>query len=598
MKGTVVATWMNTCKGLYGESLVGDAMEKEGWSRTKIFSPMENIDDNKVKEVIKYIAKEKNMPISELWKVIGRDNLKSFYSNFPAFFQHDNLYSFLKSMFDVHVVMTKKFKGAKPPILEISPISSKEAYFSYNSSRGMFDYFMGLLEGSAEHFKEKIETEEIERRNDFLKLKITFSKDIYYIKKYRINNLLSFKGLVRGIGIKVAIPTFIFSLVSNIIFKSTLIGNIMSALIGAVVSVISVYLITRPLNDIEEVIDNFNENNYVDDCEISTGDIFEHLYNKLKKHKKIIQSDFVGFKGMTDEMNTFANSLQEISTSMNHTSGEISGVVEQLANCAVSQAENTENTTLVLNGNIEHLKGIVSNEMNNKEEIEKALGKINSSYKGLDNVSLKINNTLKDFKILRNQGKNLEDKAQNITSIVSIVSKISEQTNLLALNASIEAARAGEQGRGFAVVAEEVRKLAEQSRDAVEDINSNLIQFIGEVNGLVNKIGEQFKVLENETEGLQVVKNNSYEANVSIGLAIETIISTIKELGKETESISSIYENVESLAAISEENSASAEEVSANVTNYISEIKKLILNVNEFKKITEDFKEDLRNYKI
>ncbi|CAM2855678.1 heme NO-binding domain-containing protein [Hathewaya histolytica] len=598
MKGTVVATWMNTCKELYGESLVGDAMEKGGWSRTKIFSPMENIDDNKVKEVIKYIAKEKNMPISELWKVIGRDNLKSFYSNFPAFFQHDNLYSFLKSMFDVHVVMTKKFKGAKPPILEISPISSKEAYFSYNSSRGMFDYFMGLLEGSAEHFKEKIETEEIERRNDFLKLKITFSKDIYYIKKYRINNLLSFKGLVRGIGIKVAIPTFIFSLVSNIIFKSTLIGNIMSALIGAVVSVISVYLITRPLNDIEEVIDNFNENNYVDDCEISTGDIFEHLYNKLKKHKKIIQSDFVGFKGMTDEMNTFANSLQEISTSMNHTSGEISGVVEQLANCAVSQAENTENTTLVLNGNIEHLKGIVSNEMNNKEEIEKALGKINSSYKGLDNVSLKINNTLKDFKILRNQGKNLEDKAQNITSIVSIVSKISEQTNLLALNASIEAARAGEQGRGFAVVAEEVRKLAEQSRDAVEDINSNLIQFIGEVNGLVNKIGEQFKVLENETEGLQVVKNNSYEANVSIGLAIETIISTIKELGKETESISSIYENVESLAAISEENSASAEEVSANVTNYISEIKKLILNVNEFKKITEYFKEDLRNYKI
>ena len=50
--------------------------------------------------------------------------------DYPAFFVHDNLYSFLKSLFDIHVVMTKRFAGAKPPIVEIEPISAREAIFT------------------------------------------------------------------------------------------------------------------------------------------------------------------------------------------------------------------------------------------------------------------------------------------------------------------------------------------------------------------------------------------------------------------------------------------------------------------------------------
>ena len=76
------------------------------------------------------------------------------------------------------------------------------------------------------------------------------------------------------------------------------------------------------------------------------------------------------------------------------------------------------------------------------------------------------------------------------------------------------------------------------------------------------------------------------------------MIETINELNKEADSIATIYDRIESLAAIAEENSASSEEVSANVSNYTNEIKKLIDNIHEFKNITEGFKGELSKYKI
>lgn len=57
MKGTIVAAWLKTCRKLYGDEVVDKAMEESGWSSRKIFSPAENIDDNRILPVIDYIAK-------------------------------------------------------------------------------------------------------------------------------------------------------------------------------------------------------------------------------------------------------------------------------------------------------------------------------------------------------------------------------------------------------------------------------------------------------------------------------------------------------------------------------------------------------------
>lgn len=599
MKGTVVATWMKTCRKIYDDDVVNNAMSSVGWKIGRLFSPAENVDDDEVREVIGYIAKEKEIEIKDLWREIGKDNVLSFFNDFPAFFEHENLYSFFKSLFDIHVEMVKKFPGAKPPIVDIKPISNRKAIFTYNSKREMFDYCLGLIEGSAEFFKEKLDVKELSKSEATLKLEFTFEKDIFYKKTYTFNKAISL-GFIKSIPTKVGVFTAIISAVVNIfnLGSSDIPKIAIASLVPGFVAAIIISMLLRPKRLIEEEINKINKNDYTEEGQIVTGDFFEDLYELLKEHRKVVRTDFVGFKGVTDEMNTFVKNINIISDSMKRTSEEISGVVEQVANGAVSQAENTQNAAAILNGNIETLKEIVNSENSNKEELETALDKINNSYSNVDSTSKNIMDSLQKFQEVKDKGIELEEKANNITSIVSIVSQISEQTNLLALNASIEAARAGEAGRGFSVVAEEVRKLAEQTQGAVEEINSNLAEFVNEINVLVDKIGIQYEVLEGETTNLEKVRDISLDATKSVQIVAASMIKTINELDKEADSIASIYENIESLSAIAEENSASSEEVSANVSNYTNEIKNLIDNIYEFKKLTEEFKVQLSKYKI
>lgn len=599
MKGTVVATWMKTCRRLYGDAVVDRSMEAGGWNNGKIFSPAENVDDEKIIRVIGEIAKSQKVDIKTLWRSIGSYNLKSFAEDFPAFFEHENLYSFLKSMYDVHVVMVKRLPGATPPLVVIEPISNREAIFRYESKRGMFDYFLGMLDGACETFNEKVKIEEIERGTGSLRLKLTFDKDILFSKRYLFNKVLSL-GFIRSMAAKVALFTFLFSAFGSValVGVSNVPKMLAVALIPAAAAFIATSALIRPRRLFEETLKKLNNNDYVEDIQVITGDFFERLFEALSEYKKSVRADFVGFKGVTDEMNTFADRINYITNSMNQTSQEISGVVEEVANSSVSQAENTENAVAILNDNIQALRTIVDNENINKEELEKAINKINNSYRNVEGTSKNILNSLEMFQEVKEKGIGLETKAKDITSIAVLVSGISAQTNLLALNASIEAARAGEAGRGFSVVAEEVRKLAEQSNEAAQEINTNLAQFVEEIRVLVDRIEAQYEVLQKETNNLQQVRDISYEATNSVQTVAESTIKTIDELNKETDSIAKIYDTIESLAAIAEENSASSEEVSASVANYTNEITKLLDNIHEFKKITQNFKGDLGKYKI
>ena len=156
MKATVVSTWMDTSRKIWGDEITHQAMESAGWPPDKIFLMTEEIPDDKPFIFVNFIAKRLNKTADEVWLEIGKDNVKTFFKVYPAFFHKENLYSFLRSIYDIHVIIVKRMPGAHPPELLINPISANEAIISYRSKRAMFGYFRGLLAGSADHFHEKI----------------------------------------------------------------------------------------------------------------------------------------------------------------------------------------------------------------------------------------------------------------------------------------------------------------------------------------------------------------------------------------------------------------------------------------------------------
>lgn len=597
MKGTVVSSWLKSCRSLFGDNVVNDALQAHQLPVDRIFTPLEDVPDSVATGLVDFIGNKVGKNHQEIWGTMGRENIKTFNMAYPGFFRHESAYQFLKSMNDVHAIVMKHFKGATPPGLDIVPLSDHEVRFTYRSKRGLEDYLIGLLHGVADRFHENIQIEVLERGKETIDLKLTFEKEVQYIKSYGFNRITSF-GVIHNISLKLGIVNAILIAAASMIVTGGLVKSIILGVISFILISATSALLHRPEKTIFDELEKLSTGDYVEALHIKTADSYQDMMEAVNHIKRNTQKDFINFNAMVDEMSTFNTSVKSIASTMSSTSKDITGILDEVATAATTQAEDTERSVSIITDSISSLTTISQESQNNKDQIEDAVQEIGTSFTKVSNTASEINTILGEFGKIKDSSNELREKADGITQIVTIVSAIANQINLLALNASIEAARAGEAGKGFAVVAEEVRKLSIDTNQAVSDINHSLTSFVSNIGTVVEGIDTQYQVLEKENLNLTQAVETSERSNTNLNSVSTLMIHTSEALKKEADHIASLFDNLQSLAAIAEENSAATEEASSNVTIYIDHIHELSTQMTVFEEMIKNFQKDLEKYKI
>jgi len=244
-----------------------------------------------------------------------------------------------------------------------------------------------------------------------------------------------------------------------------------------------------------------------------------------------------------DMAHALAASAQQIAVNVNHESESVSSMAASIEQLSVST------TSISEQGN--NAGAIASHSRNNAEEGSQI---INKTVSGLLITAQEIEGASSEVS-------RLGDDASRISDIVKVIREIADQTNLLALNAAIEAARAGEQGRGFAVVADEVRKLAERTANATNEINLMSTK-IGEVashalSGM-DKVVKTTRQGVSDAESAQISISNIQQSFTEVANVINEISVSLAEQNSAATSLAS---NTERVASMSEENAVSAQEL-------------------------------------
>ncbi|PEZ07128.1 methyl-accepting chemotaxis protein [Priestia megaterium] len=385
-------------------------------------------------------------------------------------------------------------------------------------------------------------------------------------------------------------PKDIFSSKMNDIKQTGIISIIIGLIIGALCAYYLSGMLKKIILNIQEVLKKTSSGDLTTELSIPSRDELGDLAKSYNEMLAGMRQLIFKVKNNVVSVETTTNGVNTIASENNVAIAEVSQSIEEIAMGASAQSNQIENglhTIKELSIEIDLLleqSNMVEKEMKEASTQvrvgEEQVEELKNCYKNLDS----------NFKDITRMVSNLNNKSKTIANVTDRISEIAEQTNLLALNASIEAARAGEHGRGFAIVAQEVRRLAEDSKQATKDINEVINSILNENSTLVNMMTETTQTNFEQSRAVKTVSE-------SMTFITESLTTAVGSIVRETESINSINQQkeiviqmIQEISAVSQQTTASSQEIASiaeeqsassnELTRHTDHLSKLIIELD------------------
>lgn len=350
-----------------------------------------------------------------------------------------------------------------------------------------------------------------------------------------------------------------------------LIAIIIVLAISLVVAVMLGQSIAKPITQLTQIVQKQAD---LDFSQIDQS-IYQNLENRADEIGTMTKAlifmsnnvrDLLVNAAMTSEqVSATSEELTATSQQSASASSEVAQTISEISKGAINQAHNTMEASSALLS----LSKLIEDNQNRIVDLSASSNKISQlvieGIQVVENLASKTQDNSDAAGIVFESIMKTNESSTKIEEASSLITSISAQTNLLALNASIEAARAGEHGRGFAVVAEEIRKLAEMSKDTTTTIDAMVINLKRDAETAVQKMKEAGAIVREQEKSVELTKStfDNIAHAISESEAHVRVFNDSSVRMEDNKKI--VVTNVETLSAVAQQNAASTQEASAAI---------------------------------
>ena len=373
---------------------------------------------------------------------------------------------------------------------------------------------------------------------------------------------------------------------------------ILAAIIAFIIGTLITFGIQKNMRRISKKLDEVAKGDLTVQVKVKGHDEFQSLAgtasNMIQNNKKLVMK----LSGTMEQLESSANDVYDASGEINNYSTDITRAIDEISEGMSKQAEHAQECVIITNVLSEKIQDI-SQMVGAVEELVDRTEKM--IYQGTEIVKVLGSRAKETSDITARVGSSIETlraESETINQFVEMINEISEQTNLLSLNASIEAARAGAAGRGFAVVAEEIRKLAENSGHAANEIRNNVLNISAQTMTSVQSAKDAESMVSLQAEAVDEVIQVFQDMNSQMS----ELFKNLKEIASNTESAdkerNETLDAVENISAIIQETASGSQLVHEMATQLLTSVEKLSQTANALDENMNSVKTEISAFKV